>query len=70
MVSFMAGREIVKLALKYGWIDKGGTKHPYQLEKAGKRPVPVRGRLENPNEIRKILGQLDIPRADWPEKLK
>lgn len=30
------------------------------------RPVPVRHKLQNPNEIRGILKQLGIPRTDWP----
>jgi hypothetical protein len=60
------GADIVKLAERFGWADVGGTKHPFLLKKSGKRPVPVRNKLQNPNEIRAILKQLEIPRADWP----
>lgn len=68
--ALMKGLEIVKLANAHGWADEGGTKHPHLLKKAGKRPVPVRGKLQNPDEIRGILKQLEIPRAEWPTFLQ
>lgn len=64
--ALLKGIEIVKLAERHGWIDVGGTNHPYLLKKAGKRPVPVREKLQNPNEIMAILKQLEIPKRDWP----
>jgi hypothetical protein len=71
MGSFMRGRELVELAQGYGWTDDGpGANHPYILKKPGARPVPVRDKLENKFEAQGILKQLQIPRADWPEKLR
>jgi hypothetical protein len=71
MGSFMRGREIVQIALLHGWADDGpGANHPYILKRAGRRPVPVRDRLENKFEAQGILKQLEIPKADWPEKCK
>jgi len=70
MASFMTGREILKLAIRHGWVDRGGSKHPVRMVKPGKRTVPIRDRLENADEVRAVLKQLEIPRADWPEKLK
>lgn len=64
--ALMDGVDIVRLAERHGWEDVGGTKHPFLLKKSGKRPVPVRNKLQNPNEIRAILKQLEIPRSDWP----
>ncbi len=64
--ALMDGLDIVRIAERHGWQDVGGSKHPYLLKKAGKRPVPVRHKLQNPNEIRGILKQLEIPRAEWP----
>jgi len=40
------------------------------MRKAGERTVPIRGKLQNPNEVRSILKQMGIPKADWPENLK
>ncbi len=64
--ALMDGREIVRLAEQHGWREVGGTRHPYLLKKSGKPPVPVRHKLQNPNEIRGILKQLEIPRGEWP----
>ena len=64
--ALLDGLDVVKLAEGHGWQDVGGSKHPYLLKKSGKRPVPVRHKLQNPNEIRAILKQREIPRADWP----
>lgn len=64
--ALMYGRELVALAERHGWTDVGGSKHPHLLKKPGCRPVPVRAKLQNPNEIRAILKQLMIPRAEWP----
>ena len=64
--ALLDGLDVVKIAERFGWHDVGGTKHPYLLKKVGKRPVPVRHKLQNPNEIRAILKQLEIPRSDWP----
>ncbi len=68
----MRGGEIVEIAGKHGWSDEGpGAKHPYILKRKGAlRPVPVRDKLENKNEVRGILKQLEIPKEDWPEKVK
>ena len=72
MGSFMRGRQIVELARLYGWKDHGpGAEHPFILKRPGaRRPIPVRARLENRFEVQSILKQLDIPRQDWPEKVK
>jgi len=64
--ALLDGIDIVRLAERNGWENVGGSKHPYLLKKAGKRPVPIRNKLQNPNEIRGILKQLDIPRVQWP----
>lgn len=60
------------IAGEFGWLDDGpGSDHPYILKRPGaRRPVPVRDRLENKNECRGILKQLEIPKEAWPEKLK
>jgi hypothetical protein len=71
MGSFMRGREIVEIARRHGWTDDGpGASHPYILKLSGRRPVPVRDKLENKFEAQGILKQLGIPRSDWPEKLR
>ena len=71
MGSFMRGRELAAIALLHGWTDSGpGANHPYVLKRAGRRPVPVRDKLENKFEAQAILEQLGIPRSDWPEKLR
>ena len=72
MASFMTGREIVKLALKHGWVNVGpGSKHPFLLTRPGaKRNIAVRDQLPNRYEAQDILKELGIPRADWPEKLR
>ncbi len=64
--ALLMGRELVKLAEQHGWVDVGGSNHPFVLKKPGKRPVPVRHKLQNPNEIRGILKQLEIPKSAWP----
>lgn len=64
--ALMDGVDLVRLAERHGWVDVGGSKHPFLLKKLGKRPVPVRNKLQNPNEIRAILKQLEIPRTEWP----
>jgi hypothetical protein len=67
----MRGREIIEIARRHGWTDGGpGACHPYILKLAGRRPVPVRDKLENRFEAQAILEQLGIPKSDWPEKLK
>ena len=67
----MRGREIVALAIEYGWVDSGpGTNHPQILKREGSRPVPVRARLDNRFEVQSILKQLGIPRSAWPGKVK
>lgn len=71
MASFMRGIEIVNLAVLYGWVNSGpGGNHPFILKKSGCRNVPVRDKLENRFEAQGLLKQLEIPRAEWPEKLK
>jgi hypothetical protein len=68
----MRGREIVEIARRRGWEDHGpGAEHPYILKRPrARRPVPVRDRLENRFEVQGILKQLEIPREDWPEKVR
>lgn len=68
----MRGGEIVEIAVGYGWFDDGpGANHPYILKREGaKRPIPVRDKLENRFEVQGILKQLEIPKANWPEKVK
>jgi hypothetical protein len=67
----MRGREIVALAVEFGWVDAGpGANHPQILKREAERPVPVRARLENRFEVQSILKQLGIPRTAWPEKVK
>jgi hypothetical protein len=67
----MRGREIVALAVEFGWVDAGpGANHPHILKREAERPVPVRARLENRFEVQSILKQLGIPRTAWPEKVK
>jgi hypothetical protein len=69
--SFIRGREVVALAIEFGWIDSGpGANHPHVLKREGSRPVPVRARLDNRFEVQSILKQLDIPRSAWPEKVQ
>ena len=71
MGSFMRGREIVEIARRHGWADAGpGACHPYILKRTGRRPVPVRDKLENRFEAQAMLKQLGVPKSDWPEKLK
>jgi len=71
MSSFARGRDIVDLAKLHGWIDSGpGGSHKFLLKKLGKRTVPIRDRLENKFEAQGVLKQLEIDRADWPEKLR
>lgn len=68
----MRGREIVKIADLFGWVDDGpGANHPYILKRPGaRRPVPVRDKLESRADVQGILKQLEIPRDEWPEKVK
>ena len=68
----MRGAEIVAIAVDHGWVDCGpGGKHPYILKRKGAlRPVPIRAKLENKEEVRGILKQLEIPKDEWPEKVK
>lgn len=67
----MRGREIVALAVEFGWVDSGpGANHPHVLKREGDRPVPLRARLDNRFEVQSILKQLGIPRAAWPDKVK
>lgn len=69
--AFMLGIEVVKLAARHGWDDRGpGGSHPHVLARPGSRPVPVRDKIQNPNEVRALLKQLDIPRAEWPAKVR
>jgi len=69
--AFMLGIELVKLAICHGWQDRGpGGSHPYVLTKPGCRPVPVRDKLQNPNEVRGLLKELGIPRVEWPAKVR
>lgn len=64
--ALLDGIDLVRIAVRHGWVDVGGSKHPYLLKKDGKRPVPIRHKLQNPNEIRAICRQLDLPRDEWP----
>ena len=65
------GKDLKEIGLKHGWKDGGpGGSHPYLMKKAGKRTVPIRSKLNNPNEVRSILKQMDIPRSAWPINLQ
>lgn len=64
--ALMDGVDLVRLAERHGWVAVGGSKHPFLFKTVGWRPVPVRNKLQNPNEIRGILKQLEIPRTEWP----
>ena len=71
MASFMQGIEIVFLAERHGWVNSGsGSNYPFLLKKLGQRSVPIRDKLENRFEVQGVLKQLEIPRTEWPEKLK
>ena len=65
------GRKFKEIGVRNGWADAGpGGKHPFLMKKAGERTVPIRAKLQNPNEARSILKQMGIPRDQWPENLK
>ena len=69
--AFMLGIELVKRAAKHDWLDRGpGGSHPYILTKAGYRPVLVRDKLQNPNEVRGLLKELGISRSGCPPKVR
>lgn len=62
----MRGREVVAIAVEFGWIDSGpGANHPHILKREGDHPVPVRARLDNRLEVQPILKQLGIPWSAW-----
>jgi hypothetical protein len=65
----MRGREIVAMAVEFGWINSCQARTtPHILKRAGNRPVPIRARLDNRFEVQSILKQLGIPRSVWPDR--
>jgi hypothetical protein len=49
-----------------------GPEGPFakKIEKIAKIKQNIRGKLQNPNEVRSILKQMGLPKYDWPENLK
>ena len=44
---------------------------PFIFKRKGAlRPVPIRAKLENKDEVRGIVKQWEIPKEEWPEKVK
>ncbi len=38
--ALMDGVDLVRLAERHGWVDVGGSKHPFLLKKLGNDPCP------------------------------
>jgi len=65
------GKDRKKIGIEHGWKDEGpGGSHPFLRKKTGERTVPIRSKLNNPNEVRSILKQMGIPRSAWPKNLQ
>lgn len=65
------GSDIAKIGKQHGWEDAGpGGNHPHVMKKAGHRPVPIRHKLQNPQEVKGILQQMEIPKSAWPSNLR
>lgn len=65
------GIDLKKIGEKYGWKDAGpGGSHPILMRKPGYRTVPIRAKIQNRDEARGILRQMEIPKEEWPENLK
>jgi hypothetical protein len=66
-----SGEELKAIGEQHGWNDAGpGGKHPIRMQKAGYRTVPIRKKIQNREEAKGILKQMDIPKKDWPENLQ
>jgi hypothetical protein len=65
------GKDLKEVGERHGWLDRRpGANHPFVMKKTGMRSVPIRSKIQNPNEARSILKQMEIPRDDWPQNLK
>ncbi len=71
--NFIHPKIIIVLALKYGWTatsSVNGGSHVTHFSKEGHRTVPMRNKIKGRIEAQIILKQLEIPKKDWPGKVK
>jgi len=71
--SFIEPKIIIKLGNLHGWTahaSRSSGSHTVMLRKPDGRTVPVRNKIKGRLEAQRLLKELEVPREDWPEKVR
>lgn len=71
--NFIDPKIIIRLGIKHGWAShpsKSGGSHTVMMRKPDGRTVPIRNQIKGRIEAQRILKELDVPKQDWPDKVR
>jgi len=71
--NFIEPKVLIMLGIKHGWTahpSKSGGSHTAMMRKPDGRIVPVRHQIKGRIEAQRIMKELDVPKEDWPDKLR